>query len=56
MTEVFTGLTNLRDLRSGDGSAVIIHANADDHLTQPIGGAGPRVACAEMTEGRDHPL
>ena len=29
----------------GDGSAVVIHANPDDHMTQPIGGAGARVAC-----------
>ena len=28
-----------------DGSAVIIHENPDDHLTQPIGGAGGRIAC-----------
>ena len=28
-----------------DGSAVIIHENPDDHITQPIGGAGGRVAC-----------
>ena len=28
-----------------DGSAVVIHENPDDHLTQPIGGAGGRVAC-----------
>ena len=28
-----------------DGSTVIIHANRDDHLTQPIGGAGGRIAC-----------
>lgn len=52
MAEVFSSLTTLGDLKSGDGSAVIIHANADDHMTQPIGGAGPRVACAEITEGR----
>jgi len=32
-----------------DGSAVIIHANADDHSTQPIGGAGDRVACAALS-------
>jgi len=32
-----------------DGSAIIIHANPDDHATQPIGGAGDRVACAALT-------
>lgn len=34
-----------------DGSAIIIHANADDHSSQPIGGAGDRVACAALTGG-----
>lgn len=33
-------------LEDEDGSALVIHANPDDHLTQPIGGAGDRVACA----------
>ena len=28
-----------------DGSAVIIHDKPDDHITQPIGGAGGRIAC-----------
>ena len=28
-----------------DGSAVVIHAQPDDHMTQPIGGAGGRIAC-----------
>lgn len=28
-----------------DGSAVIIHENLDDHMTQPIGGAGGRIGC-----------
>ncbi|MCG8546243.1 MAG: superoxide dismutase family protein [Alphaproteobacteria bacterium] len=32
-------------LLGGDGSTVIIHVNRDDHMTQPIGGAGARVAC-----------
>ena len=32
-------------LLDDDGAAVVIHANPDDHLTQPIGGAGGRVGC-----------
>jgi Cu-Zn family superoxide dismutase len=37
------------NLRDRDGSALVIHANADDHVAQPIGGAGPRVACAVIS-------
>jgi len=33
-------------LLDADGSAVVIHANPDDYNSQPIGGAGERVACA----------
>ncbi|MCE2482129.1 MAG: superoxide dismutase family protein [Alphaproteobacteria bacterium] len=33
-----------------DGSAVIIHENPDDHMTQPIGGAGGRIACGIIGE------
>lgn len=39
-------------LLDGDGAALVIHANADDHKTQPIGGAGDRVACAVL--GREN--
>ena len=31
-----------------DGSAVIIHENPDDHMTQPIGGAGGRIGCGTI--------
>ena len=56
--EVFTTLVRMRDGKDGDGrpalldrdgSALIIHANPDDHQSQPIGGAGDRVACALIT-------
>ena len=55
--EVFT--TRARIARDGpgqwlwdaDGSALVIHASADDHGSQPIGGAGARVACGVMAAG-----
>lgn len=49
--EIFTTLASLsgtdgtHNLLDSDGSAIVIHANADDHVSQPIGGAGDRVAC-----------
>ncbi len=33
-------------LKDDDGSALVIHQNEDDHVSQPIGNAGARVACA----------
>ncbi len=36
-------------LLDSDGTALLIHASADDHVTQPIGGAGARIACAALT-------
>ena len=55
--EIFT--TSARIAREGpgqwlwdsDGSALVIHANMDDHSSQPIGGAGDRVACGVMAAG-----
>ena len=50
--EVYTTLVSLSGagdrtaLKDADGSALVIHANADDHKSQPIGGAGDRVGCA----------
>ena len=52
--EIFTTHARLsgdgqaQDLLDNDGSAIIIHANADDHSSQPIGGAGARVACGAI--------
>jgi Cu-Zn family superoxide dismutase len=40
------GAGNRPALSDADGSALVFHANPDDGKTQPIGGAGDRVACA----------
>ncbi|MEZ5953009.1 MAG: superoxide dismutase family protein [Hyphomonas sp.] len=46
--EAFTTLDTLGGLLDQDGSAIIIHESEDDHMTQPIGGAGARVACGAI--------
>ncbi len=43
--ELFLPGLNFASLFDGDGSSFMIHENPDDHLTQPIGGAGARIAC-----------
>ncbi|MGO3518329.1 MAG: superoxide dismutase[Cu-Zn] [Acetobacter cibinongensis] len=35
-------------LLDADGASLVIHANPDDYKSQPIGGAGDRVACAVL--------
>ncbi len=49
--ELFTNLASIHGagdraaMLDDDGAAFVIHQNRDDHMTQPIGGAGPRIAC-----------
>lgn len=53
--EIFTPAVSLRGaggrpaLLDADGSALVVHANADDHRSQPIGGAGGRALCGVVT-------
>ena len=44
-----TGVTlgkGVNSLLDADGTALVIHGNADDYTSQPAGNAGPRIACA----------
>jgi superoxide dismutase, Cu-Zn family len=48
--EFFTSLASLDGsvgarILDDDGAAIVIHENPDDHMSQPIGGAGDRIAC-----------
>ena len=36
----------MAQLLDADGSSIMIHANADDYVSQPSGKSGPKVACA----------
>jgi len=37
-------------IREGDGSAIIVHAGADDYESQPSGDAGERIACGVIVD------
>ena len=54
--ELYSNLLNLHKIDSRaalldeNGSTLIIHKYKDDHFSQPIGGAGPRIGCAKITK------
>lgn len=48
--ELFIAGMKVIDLVDGDGTAILVHAAEDDHMAQPIGGAGDRVACGVIAK------
>ena len=40
-------------LLDADGSAIVIHAQADDYATDPSGNSGARIACAVIQPGAE---
>ena len=42
-------------LLDSDGSALVVHAAADDFTTDPAGGSGARIACGLIVKSRAGP-
>jgi Cu-Zn family superoxide dismutase len=49
-TSGFTLLAGPLSIFDGDGAAIIIHANPDDHHTNPSGNSGARIGCGEINQ------
>ncbi|HEX2268003.1 MAG TPA: superoxide dismutase family protein [Pyrinomonadaceae bacterium] len=51
VTNRFVNLgTDTNSLFSGGGTALIVHAQADDHKTDPSGNSGDRIACGVVSK------
>lgn len=46
--EVLTDNVTMDEVLDSDGSAIVIHADADDYVSQPSGNAGDRIACGVL--------
>lgn len=44
--EIFNDKVDFNKLTQDNGTALVVHASADDYRSQPAGNAGDRVACA----------
>jgi Cu-Zn family superoxide dismutase len=44
---------NLDSLLDADGASLVLHADADDYVTDPSGNSGARIACAVIQGGAE---
>jgi superoxide dismutase, Cu-Zn family len=49
-TSVGFGTSDTKSLFANGGTAIVIHANADDYNTDPSGNSGDRIACGTITQ------
>ena len=53
--QVLSTMTSLAEggnrILDDDGSALVVHATADDYVSDPAGNAGARIACGVITRG-----
>lgn len=49
---VVLAAASLAQLADADGSALVIHAGADDYVTDPSGNSGAKIACAVLAPPR----
>lgn len=49
---VVLAAVSMAQLADADGSALVIHAQADDYMTDPSGNSGGRIACAVLAPPR----
>jgi Cu-Zn family superoxide dismutase len=43
--QLFAAGLRFEQIRDGDGAAIVVHAEPDDHQSQPAGASGDRIAC-----------
>lgn len=50
--EYFSSGVKVADVTDADGGAVVVHAKADDYMSQPAGAAGDRIACGVFSAAK----
>jgi Cu-Zn family superoxide dismutase len=45
ITSAFTLGNGVKSIFDRDGASIVVHAGADDYMSQPAGGSGDRIGC-----------